>query len=502
MTVKPFFLFAVFFAWNASAQDVDRLSEVQKDLEELRKASESTEAFSAYMDRAPTRVHSETVATTTPLTPSFEERDRVRKTFCKMFNGTKVCLGDILPGKAPPASNDLAQDLVDHPGTMVRTLEQMEKNALMKGSVAEAPWSDDYWPIYKGGIASRYAHPKLPKGEDWFRFFEFSKNASAVEFLSPSEKYDLLVGDSNKNLTNNMWGEGRYYYDNSPGNKVETWMGYCHGWAAAAYMLDRPENAVTLHAPDGTAIPFYPSDIKALATVLWSNAAPYTRFIGGRCSDKNPQKDANGRIRSATCFDTNPSSWHLAIVNQIGVARRSFIMDATFDYEVWNQPVRSYQYSYFNPQTQRDEAQLSQALVRIDQFPGDRFRQYRSPRARYIVGIAMDVVYVVETQPTHQQRDSETNDATSRVRYLYDLELDSEFRIVGGEWYGNKHPDFLWTPAPDARALSVADHYLAGDWDGTEPLPSAWSQAAARASRKGQPLARVVETLIRLSREQ
>ena len=31
------------------------------------------------------------------------------------------------------------------------------------------------------------------------------------------------------------------------------------------------------------------------------------------------------------------------------------------------------------------------------------------------------------------------------VTYWYDLELDEDNNIVGGEWYTNRHPDFLWT---------------------------------------------------------
>src|SRR5262249_19903522 len=134
--------------------------------------------------------------------------------------------------------------------------------------------------------------------------------------------------------------------------KVEEWMGICDGWAAASYMLDRPTNAVKTVAVDGTSLTFYPSDIKALASQLWAHPAPSRgyRSAGGRCYKKNPATDEYGRIVDQDCFDTNPGTLHLAVVNQIGVKERSFVFDATYDYEVWNQPMYAYFARYFNPQ--------------------------------------------------------------------------------------------------------------------------------------------------------
>ena len=60
-----------------------------------------------------------------------------------------------------------------------------------------------------------------------------------VGLLSPSEKYDLLVGDKNFTLTKAMWNEGLGYYNRN--GSVERWMGICHGWAIAAYMYPRQQ---------------------------------------------------------------------------------------------------------------------------------------------------------------------------------------------------------------------------------------------------------------------
>lgn len=402
------------------------------------------------------------------------------------------------------ARNDLPAKLVDK--VTYSTLEDMDRAHLTKARLDESPWSDDYWGIYLGILGRRYADPQFPNSEDWKANFDYvrkhpasailaSHAASATDRLSPSEKYDLLVGDTAGKLTAAMWAQGKEYYDEY--GKVEQWMGICHGWAPAAYMLRRPCKVVEALAADGkTVVRFYPSDIKALASLLWANASPSARFIGGRCSESNPKLDENGRVLSSAAFDTNPGTWHVCVVNQIGAAKRSFVMDATYDYEVWNQPVHAYQYSYFNPQTMKVVKSLREATVARGDFKKDRFRKYRTSNYTAIAGISMRVKYVVETAPSHAPEDKPSNDALQQVVYHYDIELDDAGKILGGEWYQNKHPDFLWTPAPGLRAVTSEDAAATGSWDPRSALPPSWCKAAVGAAANGTPPARIVEALI------
>lgn len=271
--------------------------------------------------------------------------------------------------------------------------------------------------------------------------------------------------------------------------------------------MDRPSKAITVLAADGkTKIKFYPSDIKALASSLWATNNVETRFVGGRCNVKEPKHNASGRILDQDCFDSNPGTWHMGIVNQIGLSKRSFVMDATFDYEVWNQPVYGYNYTYFNPQTKKSVKSIAEASVSIDEFTKDKFKSFRSKDAATVVGVAMDVTYVVETRPTAQRTDSENADAHKTVQYLYDLELDRKGQIIGGEWWHNAHPDFMWTPTPKARALTAGDQYLIqrgldkDGWDGKSAIPASWKSIAQRTAKaNGSPLGLVVESLIQLS---
>jgi hypothetical protein len=430
-----------------------------------------------------------------------------------------------LPGRGPILANDLVQNLVDL-GVNAKT-RISDLDAIRSAETKSQPWTDTYWPIYQGVTGVRYAVDNFPG--DWNEgrkeVFEakhaldlIGENYSSVDQLSPAEKYDLLIGNTECStqadrdmmsdndrcfgFTKRNWRVGKYYYDSS--GKVESWMGICHGWAPASYMERAPINTITLRNPDGMPIRFYPSDIKALASVIWANAPYNTRFIGGRCNDKDPATDTDsGRITSQNCFDNNPGTFHAAIINQIGISKRAFVFDATYDYEVWNFPVYKFSYRYFNPQTNEETENLDAATIRLKKFNKDKFKKYRSKDAKNVVGVAMTVSYTVETYATQNSINPETHNAVSTSTYLYDLELNSDGIIVGGEWYQNAHPDFLWTPAPTTQAESYFEDGATGSWNGEAPLPESWktsAQGAVSQNRTGLPLRKILEKILDRSR--
>ncbi|MDU9050130.1 MAG: hypothetical protein Q3M30_14885 [Candidatus Electrothrix sp. Rat3] len=418
---------------------------------------------------------------------------------------------EIAVGRAAFADNDEADGFVDE--LRFSGLQSMEDNGLMRAGLEESPWSDDYWALYLGSLGKRYADPGFPASGDWKENYDYIKQYPAAEIvaqgdseainrLSPAEKYDILVGDIDYSLTRKMWELGRKYYVRT--GHVETWMGLCHGWAPASYMLPRPTKTATVLAADGsTYITFYPADVKALATLLWAKVKCRSRFIGGRCNDKDPAKDPQtGRILSQICFDTNPGTWHLSVVNQIGASRRSMVMDATYDYQVWNQPIVSYSYRYFNPKSMYYADSVAEAKVAVGDFSNDKFAQFRSNETDSIVGIEMKVSYLVETTPNHSEVDGPDNDQVKTVVYLYDLELDFAGNIIGGEWYQNAHPDFLWTPVQGEQLLTAAERHISLDenWQSGQPLAQQWQQSASMAAEYEQaPLAAIVEQLIEFS---
>ncbi len=399
-----------------------------------------------------------------------------------------------------PNPNDRPEALVDQMAYW--NLAEMDSAKLLEAELKDSPWSDSYWPTFAGQIANRYADPQFNSSLAWRSNYDYLKGVmgkGSTELLSPAEKYDLLVGDLNFTLTNKMIRAGGNYASTS--GEVPSWFGLCHGWAPASFMLPRPARSVKAQAVDGTEIEFTPSDIKALATLAWANGPGYTRFVGGRCNEKDRDWSGERREKNPDCRDTNPATWHISVVNQIAVSGRSFVMDASAGMEVWNQPIFGYSYHYVHPVTEKRARNLREAIIALKDFPADRYREHRSPKAVSIVNIEMDVNYLVETTPSKAKTDAPANDSHVVLTYSYDLELDGQKNIVGGEWHGDSHPDFLWVPVPGSTAQSLGDYWLdragdASEWRGNATIPVSWQKAAQLSSSREQPLIRVLNQLL------
>lgn len=294
-------------------------------------------------------------------------RDQMRETVMERAEPV------IAPRFSANLNNDNPARLVDVGNALIRNLVELDSAAPDSKYLDVQPWSDTYWPLYSGAAAWRYSDREL-YASDWQEYYDFSHTIKPLDsysseqrhLLSPAEKYDLLVGDKNFTLTKRSWDSGKGYYESQ--GKVERWMGLCHGWAAAAYMLPRPEKSIIVPDANGEMLKFYPSDVKALGTLLWAEAPFNTRFIGGRCNIQNPEKDENGRVIEPDCVDNNPASWHLSVLNQIGITGRSMIMDATYDYQVWNQPILGYQVKYFNPETNRSSGNPADVTIAMADY--------------------------------------------------------------------------------------------------------------------------------------
>lgn len=400
------------------------------------------------------------------------------------------------PPPPGPKEKDTADLLID-PGTpIVRSLYEIQSRGFMRISAPIIPWADSYWPKYSGEISQRYADRGFPNSKSWDVNYGYflsyppsaivnSGNSTLINVLSPAEKYDFVMGDMNFTLTKYAWNEGKKGKKEEGG--IGSWEGICHGWAGAAHMLQPfNERPIVVQSQNGVPVTFYPQDMKALQTMLWANGSPTSRFVGNRCNVEKPKKNAYGRIIDKGCLDPNPATWHIALINQFGINKRNFVMDATYDFQVWNHPLASIRYRYFNPATREESDSLSKAMIPISKYRADYFREFRSDSAKYVVGIAMDVTYVIEIVPG-QERVFDT--PTKTLRLIYDLELDENTNIIGGEWYSNAHPDFLWTYEGDAQAMAYAESELLNDpWNNSTPVPLQWTPVARKASSYGIPL--------------
>jgi hypothetical protein len=393
-----------------------------------------------------------------------------------------------------------------------------------EGKITHDAWSDDYWRTRWGLTAYRYGLSQFSpmNYEEAVNSFNPVSELASLKglnpkevtertiFWSPAEKYDLTVGDSQFNLTQQQKNEGKKYLNNE--GDVESWMGLCHGWAPAALMVNRPQKPVTVKDSQENDVIWYPNDIKAMITLAWAQGTLKNNFVGGRCNTKNAETFSNGRLKQQECFDNNPATFHLALGNMLGREHVGFVYDKSFDYEVWNQPIIAYETTYFDPlnPTRRSKNWQNVAVEYSSKFKkNDRFqspltrgktrwilRKYDDSKIKYVVGAITTVVYLAEIRPEHTPESQE--DRAFRETYTYDLELEeAQGQLVasGGEWHENNHPDFLWVVQKgkipvtrfDNNALSI---------DFTHSPSKMLTETAKLSSQHGNPLCRLIKELI------
>lgn len=410
----------------------------------------------------------------------------------------------VVPFNLSPFSEPLKDDdfkiFLDNQ-SYVANIFSLQNTRLTQGHAGFDIWAGSYWPIHKGLLGNRYADPEFPKSKDYLENYtahlmrppELFIVSGNISRLSPSEKYDLLIGDTNWTLTKAMWARGQksiqqYGY-------VPTWTGICHGWSAAAHMgVKAPAQSVVVTDVTGQhTIEFYKQDIKALMSYLWAESSTDSIQAGNRCRQEDVLKDQYQRPMDASCLDSNPMTWHLSVTNRIGLYQKSFVMDSTSGPEVWNFAVKGYDYSYFNPRTFEPTHNVKAALEPVENMTTDKYKIFRSPRTKYIVGIVMDAfIPSLITPAVNEGR----NDRSKSYNFVYDLELDENYTIIGGEWYSAARPDFIWSYGSTGRAMTAEDSTLTESWDLSGRLPDSYAARALQASQKGKVLARIAEALL------
>lgn len=394
-------------------------------------------------------------------------------------------------------------------------IREMNKRGLNRANTKNQPWGGSFWPLIQGQVANpyhdkdfrvlhgafnglevvswKYNYKKFEKRQEklYPKVYELSEKELAE--LAPSEKYDLLLGDTSFDLTKRIWnyastwGEKKKWgflssIDLPAGYRIPEassllalWEGICHGWAVAAGHYDRPEKTVWVTLPNGKKMPFYPTDLKGLISLMWANSTVQDSVIveGLRCNRKNPKKDDQGRFIDVEldkddktplprCADVHPAVYHTSIVNILGIEGRSFVVDKSAKASVSNQPVSGYEYTYFNPESGKD-GNLESSMVEVSKYAKDPFKEARNPDTKFIVGVAMTLKYVDWEDPILQETNYPQDDKISDMKFNYDLELDAQYKIIGGQWRVDKNgtarmfnnethqPDFFWVVPRDYK---------------------------------------------------
>jgi len=134
--------------------------------------------------------------------------------------------------------------------------------------------------------------------------------------------------------------------------------------------------------------------------------------------------------------------------NQVGITKGNIIFNPAQDGQIWNQPVSSYSFQYFNPLTNVQSSTITSSVITLSQLQSSTnailqfVNKYRNPSSTNFIGINMTINYVVEIFPVHDNYVA--SDAFDSASYSMILELDSSYNIIGGEWTTNTHPTFVW----------------------------------------------------------
>lgn len=447
-----------------------------------------------------------------------------------------------------PFSTDHIQSRLEaiHESTnFISNVFEMEKKGLHAAKTKVQPWGGSYWPLYQGMIGNTYQDKdynifvgSLRKNLDWTKNVnDFKKRSQNIlpniyelseeelSKLSPSEKYDILLGDTNFDLTHRVWdytekwgNEKKWAFLSSinlpddyripnASKLMAFWEGICHGWAVAAGHAPRPKRTVTVTLPNGKKMPFYPNDIKALVSLMWAHSMIQSNVIfeGNRCNRKNPDRDKHGRYIDLKkdrddkqlyprCADVHPGIFHVSMVNLIGVEGRSFVVDINPEAPITNQPVSAYRLYYFNPQTGKEGRLSSSIISRNDYGTKDPFSAYRNPESTHIVGVEVELDYIDWEFPKKKLTNSLTDDKVKNFSFTYDLELDAKGKVVGGQWRVRKkggsgifhgktnQPDFFWVVPRDWRNyFKPLAHLPKWDFKASSLPPRAFADAAKSA---------------------
>ncbi|MCT4641187.1 MAG: hypothetical protein N4A33_02745 [Bacteriovoracaceae bacterium] len=507
-----------------------------------------------------------------------------------------------VPLKTKDIHNDVKR-MSEDKNALINIFDMYNAGLLKSNATKVTPWVSTYWPLNKGGIADPYHGGKSARSDvirprktiSWRHNYNRLKNRyrkdmanwseAALSMLSPSEKYDLLLGDESFDLTNKVldymykWGSKKEYgflktgslnplggssyeyakfmfankykdkngdvyrsvraalsdavklrggivdqtafniYKRRGGNFLNIlnqqmlkaannneasnyvlkkkndlmalWEGICNGWSTAAGIVPRPLNSFEIELHTGKKLKFYPEDVKALISLYWFNSfiqnskfdfedkkTGQMKFTGGtlmqgkRCNEKSPKKDEWGRFYDskpdafagtgkieARCVGVHPAIWHMSLVNLIGKQKRSFIVERKIKAAVDNHPMSDYSMTFFNPYT-GNFTHITDAIKPLNS--NDVFRKFRNKNTKYLLGVKANIAYIDWKRPVRYISETEKLDIANKhyVEMMYDLELDSQGNIIGGQWRatkkgkrgsrkGRKQPDFFWVVTKD-----------------------------------------------------
>ena len=280
---------------------------------------------------------------------------------------------------------------------------------------AVVPWSGEFFPAWFGGESGRWrdSHLRLI-GRTLFG----TEPGGPIGQLSPIEKYDVAVGDSSFTAS-----RASLAHTHNARPMPRFWYGLCNGVAAASIREPEPFRVVTVVSPSGVAVPFHPNDVKALLAFshYWTDGAT---LVG----EQEEFVDIDSGKRSSM----NPATLVLTLLNRVGLAKQSLLIDV-----------------YPTPQTQFYA--VGSALVHVAREPYLRTSEPFWPAFDVSIAKLVDVEITVElSSTTLPSRVADVLDSSHAdgswyqlvgfrpvvKRWSATLVLDARSQIIGGRWTG------------------------------------------------------------------
>lgn len=286
-------------------------------------------------------------------------------------------------------------------------------------SEKDAPWAGNYFPMQKGGVASRWQQPLKPYPKKTLTRDEVQKlSPDELQKLSPIEKYDILVSSYDFKAT-------RHELENRGPVRVPTpadWEGFCNGMRCAGILLDEPRRSIDVTNAEGIKIRFEPADLKALAGASYFYVEKYAQ-IGAPTSTGAAESQV-----SAAVFD-------LALRYFLALNRKAFLIDSNIGPEIWNESVVGYKRNLAAPQALTPEEKV------------------KYPKATARVRVLLELETLGETEIKDSNVPTKHLVASGKLlttRSLsYDLFVDATNKILTGQWNNSKISgvDFAWFAA-------------------------------------------------------
>ncbi len=323
----------------------------------------------------------------------------------------------------------------------------------LTGSADRDAWPSTYWPTYEDSINVRWDGAELSPAQKYDVAFNGWTPPEGFLELRPFNRNNPVPGDDWDTAYYEQQGPLATHISNNMGNgrdrrqaltamgapegdwETDTWWGLCHAWVPAALLEDRP-----LRAVEHNGVRFEVADMEALLIAAYNRAG--ADMIGGRCNvgsgDSMVERDEFGRAVDIECRDSNPGAMHVIVTNYLGVLNRGFAIDRTFDFEVWNQPVKGFEI------TKQEEIDVARANELLG-VTGETY-EYNADAAQ-LFEVNLSLHWITESHATKTPNESSRYTRTDRLTYI--LEVDADGKIIGGEWFGrsrSQHPDFLWNP--------------------------------------------------------